>query len=128
MNPLDWPTWLKLLAGWGPLAAGWTWAEVRRAREATAHHRTRDDHAKLTGDIHKGHAESLSRIHAITKVHDEHRRSLETQAKEYGEKIQALAETNRRQMTEMFDRCMKLIEQQSAAVSDFVDAVKRRRT
>lgn len=133
LNPVEWPRWLQFVAGWGPLAAGWIWAELRRAREATAHHETRDENQKSVEKIHAEHDA------AVAKIHDEYASSLAQKSKEYGEQVKQMAEANRdqvkqmaddhrQQMTALLDRCMKLVEQQSTAVADLLDAVKRRRT
>lgn len=132
LNPIDWPTWLKLLAGWGPLAAGWVWAEVRRAREATAHHKTRDGHDTAIEERDAAHSKALAVVHAthedaVAKIHAHYASALDGKSKEYSDRVRQMADDNRQQMTALFDRCMRLVEQQSTAVAELLDAFKRRR-
>lgn len=55
--PSEWPLWLKLLCGWGPLGIWAARAELARSRSERAlarsereHHKTRDAHDKLLVD------------------------------------------------------------------------------
>lgn len=47
MDPTEWPIWIKLACGWGPLGIWAVRAELARARSEREHHKTRDAHDKL---------------------------------------------------------------------------------
>jgi len=88
MDPLDWPVWLKLLAGWGPLGLWAGWAELRARGAERAHHATRDAHEVAA---------------------------------------QVVAEEHQRQLGDLNDRFVKLIERQSAKAHELVESVQKKR-
>jgi hypothetical protein len=62
VDPLTWPLWLKLIAGWGPLGVWAGRAEVQRGRVERAHHASRDAHTAEIARINAEHERQLAEL------------------------------------------------------------------
>lgn len=98
MDPAEWPTWLKLIVGWGPLGIGWIWSERRRANADREHHATRDAHAKQ-----------------LEKIEADHRAAMA-----------AKDEVHRKQLDQVSDRMIRIVENQSRQAHRLADGVNER--
>jgi mevalonate kinase len=98
MDPLSWPLWLKLLAGWGPLGIWAGRAELQRGRVERAHHATRDNHAQVMQAINQAHEEAM----------------------------QAARAEHQEQLRELTNRFVKLIEKQSVTALALASKVKEK--
>jgi len=98
MDPTEWPMIIKLLAGWGPLGV-WAFLAERRAHRAV-----RDHHA-----THAAHEK------AITAIEERHRKAAVEKD-----------EAQRKQLEQVTDRMIRLVENQSRQAHRLADGVTER--
>lgn len=126
MDPVDWPTWLKLLAGWGPLGVWAATAQISANKKDKAYHATRDAHEAALKQQATAHSAEL------INVTEHHAQTLHKQTVDFTARIEAMQDQHREEVKEMADRFISLTTtyaERSHALIDKVaaltDAIRR---
>lgn len=109
LDPSNWPLIVKLLAGWGPLGIWAALAERRATKSEKDHHATRTSHEK---SIKNAVAEA---VRAAQERLDQHLEAAAAKDLEH-----------QKQLRELTDRFVRLIEKQSAKANELVERVAQK--